>query len=122
MQHPVEQFIHLTLTLADFGTSIIYNFTVGGINSIETVASITPDYLIYPNPANEQVNISGLTASDNDKILRVYSPLGTLIYETKIASSIDHYILNVSGYPSGVYCFVISNEDGEVTKKVMVTK
>jgi hypothetical protein len=105
----------------DFGTSVIQNFDVGvyaGIGTLEYAV----DYYIYPNPARNELTLAGLNASQKDKTVRIYSSLGTLAYEGIVSRGIDKYIVNIENFASGLYCVVISNADGQVVKKIMVTK
>ncbi len=106
---------------ADFGTSISQNFTVGVItNDGEMKYSI--DYNVYPNPASTQLTISGLDASQKDKNVKIFSAMGTLVYEKTVSAGLEHYNINLNGFAAGIYCVIISNTDGQVVKKVMVTK
>jgi hypothetical protein len=107
---------------ADFGTSICQNFTVGEIVGGTGTLEYGVDYNVYPNPAKNELTISGLLISQKDKTVRMYSPIGTLVYENTIRAGIEQHNINLAGFASGIYCVVISNDDGQVVKKIMVTK
>lgn len=108
---------------SDFGTSVAQNFNVGsnsaGVNSI---SSNNIDYLVYPNPAKNELTLANLNASSKDKIVRIYTSLGTIAYENTINGGLDKYTINIENLASGIYCVLISNADGEVMRKVMVSK
>ncbi|HTB30841.1 MAG TPA: peptide-N-glycosidase F-related protein [Bacteroidia bacterium] len=106
---------------ADFGTSICQNFNVGVLTGIGQL-KYGIDYNIYPNPAKDELTIAGLNASRKDKSVKMYSSMGTLVYDHTVGSSIENYTINLSGLAAGIYCVVISNDDGQVVKKIMVTK
>lgn len=106
---------------ADFGTSVTQNFDVGNITGIGTF-EYALDYMIYPNPANNEITLAGLNASMKDKIVRIYSAMGTLVYENTVKGGIDKYPVNLENFASGLYCVVISNADGQVVRKIMVSK
>jgi hypothetical protein len=106
---------------ADFGTSVCQNFEVGVVTGVGQL-EYTIDYYVYPNPAKNEITIAGLDASLKDKNVRIYSSLGTLAYETTIGAGIDHSTINIESLAAGVYCVIISNVDGQVVKKILVTK
>lgn len=105
----------------DFGTSICQNFNVGVVTGMGKL-EYNIDYSVYPNPAKNELTIAGLNASLKDKTVRIYSSLGMLAYENTIPGGIDKYAVNLENFAPGIYCVIISNTDGQVVKKVMVTK
>ncbi len=105
----------------DFGTSVTQNFTVGVVSADNQMHYLV-DYNVYPNPATDRLNLSGLDASDKDKTVRIYSSVGTLVYEKTVPAGLEHYNVNLNGFSAGIYCVIISNSDGQVVKKVMVTR
>lgn len=78
----------------------------------------TPDIIfdnaisIYPNPAENIVNIKGI---DNIKSVRIYSILGTLDKEIRNQSSLD-----ISDLSEGIYLLSIETNDNErITKRLV---
>ncbi len=67
---------------------------------------------IYPNPANNIVNISGVNV---EKVL-IYNNIGQLVSEQTGSQ------INVSGYVPGVYVFNIITTNGETYKSKVVVK
>jgi len=61
------------------------------------------DFLIYPNPAKDQLNIESLNRSENRIELLVYNQLGKLVLQDKIIMGTDIKELNVSDLNAGVY-------------------
>lgn len=106
---------------ADFGTSVCQNFDVGVVTG-EGQLKYGVDYSVYPNPAKNELNLAGLDASLKDKTVRIYSSMGMLVYENTISGGIDNYSINIENFAAGIYCVVISNDDGQVVKKIMVSK
>ena len=105
----------------DFGTSVCQNFDVGVVTGVGQL-EYSIDYSVYPNPAKNELTIAGLDASLKDKTVRIYSSLGTLAYEKTISAGIDNYTVNLENFAAGIYCVIISNTDGQVVKKIMVSK
>ena len=80
------------------------------------------NYSVYPNPAKNELTLAGLNASMKDKTVRIYSSLGSLVYENTISGGLDKDIINIEDFSAGIYCVVIANADGQVVKKIMVSK
>ncbi len=106
----------------DFGTSIIQNFTVSTVSGIDENSKADLDYDLFPNPANDVLNLSSLNISKKEKDVRIYSPMGELVYENHIPANANNYKIDVSNLAAGLYCITISNADGQVVKKVMISK
>jgi hypothetical protein len=106
---------------ADFGTSICQNFDVGVVTGSGDL-EYAVDYTVYPNPAKDQLTIGGLDASKKDKTVRIYSSVGELVYDNTVKAGLSLYSINLGGFASGIYCVVVSNGDGQVVKKVMISK
>jgi hypothetical protein len=71
---------------------------------------------MFPNPANDIVNIS----SDKDKLQRIelYSMTGSLIFKADLNSK--NYALNVSNYPIGTYLLRVFNQNnGTLNTKII---
>lgn len=107
---------------SNFGTSITQDFKVNVYTGINAVDKMDPDYDVYPNPAKDVLTISGLNSSHKDKELRIYSSLGSLIYDGTIAAGTGLFNLNLAGEASGIYCIIISNSDGQYVKKLIIEK
>jgi hypothetical protein len=105
----------------DFGTSVCLNFEVGTVTG-EGELHYAIDYSVYPNPAKNELTIAGLDASLQDKTVRIYSSIGSLAYEKVVPAGVENYQVNLDGFAAGIYCIVISNTDGQVVKKVMITR
>jgi len=71
--------------------------------------------LIYPNPANTNVVISGLSGEAKIEVLNM---LGERIYITQTNDSQES--ISVSHLPTGTYFVRISDNSGQVTKKLVV--
>jgi len=81
-----------------------------GVNEIEK-----SNFKLYPNPVNEELNISFL--KDTDGIMTIYNILGEEVL-TKNVSGVSNQI-NVSNLQSGIYLVNITSENSSVTKKVV---
>lgn len=72
--------------------------------------------VIYPNPANDEINISGL---DGAQTIRLYDVTGKLL-KSKVSNSLSTQ-LNLKNLSEGIYILEIKSQLGRtVTKKVII--
>jgi len=86
------------------------NNIIFDINELQLYA-----FQIYPNPAKNELNISGTIAPT---YVCIYNFTGQLLYETEHCAA--NMIISVSSLPSGIYFVKIVSENGITTKKVVV--
>ncbi len=103
---------------ATFGRGIweapLYNMV--GISE----TGIASDFTIYPNPANNYVNID-FTGKNTDKIsITVFNVVGVLVKNTENIVSSKTIRLDVSGLVAGTYFVKIANQKGSCIKKIVV--
>jgi len=90
------------VTSADGKMKVYYTF--GPLTSSNVYQSNGID--LYPNPTNGKINVSGVKAGDR---IQVYNPVGAIIREIKVQSSIE--ILSLDNQPAGMYMIVISDQN-----------
>jgi hypothetical protein len=77
---------------------------------------------IYPNPANERLNIStGETLKGNTRI-QISDLLGKIVYVDEVSGIRANlsYFINTTGFKDGLYVLKVSTETGSVSKKIIV--
>jgi hypothetical protein len=74
----------------------LYKYAIDGVGIAESIDSST--IRVYPNPANEQINISGIEAGS---YLRIYNGVGQLCYNERMSSS--QMMINLQSWSAGVY-------------------
>jgi len=79
-------------------------YTFGTLTSSNVYQSNGID--LYPNPTNGKINVSGVKAGDR---IQVYNPVGAIIREIKVQSSIE--IISLDNQPAGMYMIVISDQN-----------
>lgn len=82
-----------------------------GVGSIE----VADDLQVYPNPANNRVNIK---ANNEINSVRVYNHVGQLVYETHGSSNIMN--LNTEHFNPGMYIFKVQTNDGLFVESVII--
>jgi hypothetical protein len=96
------------------------NVTVSGITAINTI-NIGADLLtLYPNPANNVVNIVNKSTYAMQSI-SLYNVVGQLIYNGVTDSKTNH-TLQLSGIASGMYTLKIETDKGFVMRKFEVVR
>ena len=83
-----------------------------------TVKTIAPSFNIYPNPANNEMNVLGLNGFDlKGQLLKVYSASGVLQFTKSNLSASEK--INISHLNSGVYFVaIISGKDRKIVKLI----
>jgi hypothetical protein len=84
---------------------------------LSTDEGINIEMLVYPNPANNQVNVK-VDFSKSCEIV-VYDVLGKVIFQ-KILNNPEITILDVSDWHAGLYFFEISADGIKTTKKITI--
>ena len=93
---------------ADSGHVRVYDLSaVLSVDEISNELNIT----LYPNPANDYVNISGATS---ELSLRIYDVLGKQVLSKKVTNRIDVWVLM-----AGTYYVILSDENKTSTYKLM---
>lgn len=73
---------------------------------------------LYPNPANKEIN---LVWNKSDEVsIRIYNSLGKLMYYSKNQNLLNPHKIDISQFSSGLYFVKVNNDNGVVTKKLIV--
>lgn len=76
------------------------------------------DLSIYPNPANNEVNIKWNNSEDVS--IRIYNTLGKLVFYGKKVNLSNALKIDVSSFTSGMYFVKLNSTKGEITKKLIL--
>jgi membrane-associated protease RseP (regulator of RpoE activity) len=94
-------------------------FDGGPATSVQTIDAST-QVSLYPNPANDLVNI--ITRGKEFNVMNVYDVLGHVVYTTKLNQAINNYDLNTSSFSQGIYQVQLSGENISVMKSIIIQK
>ena len=72
--------------------------------------NISGDFNLYPNPANEVINIKVNYKSFETLTTRIYSSMGQLVYQGAV-NGVDNQTIDISSLTSGLYHMMIVNDD-----------
>ncbi len=82
--------------------------------TLGTEEFVANDFLIYPNPASEFINIKSLEGAN----IEIYNIVGKMV-KSEVSQSNDH-AMNVSNLNSGIYLLKLTSEDKSATKKLII--
>lgn len=118
-------YFHIQFTRFDgTGTGkIVFQKRVLGTTSVASVTSNVSEYSIYPNPANNQINImiDARNAANNAQVV-VTDVTGKVMMTTtaNMKKGLNAYQFDVTHYPSGTYFVVVSGSGWKIADRVMV--
>lgn len=104
---------------ADFGTSIVYNFSTSFRMDIKDIENnISMD--IFPNPAKKSFEIDLNLPTENTFQLEIVNSLGQIV--KTIDSVYDGTSINIEGLSQGIYFIKINSGNQQALKKVIIEK
>jgi hypothetical protein len=113
-----------TVLLLDAATGVILNATSSPLIStgIDLLNSGVSDINIFPNPLNNNVNLSvSLTKTEHVNII-LNDILGRTISSTNegtLSSGTHNFVYNASALASGIYMVTIKTGDEQITRKIV---
>lgn len=110
-----------TVTLTDAnGCMESYTAVVDNTTSVESLLGVT-EILIAPNPASDQLTISGYTSQPFDASVTLTSLTGAEIKAFSIqASGTFASTIDVSDLPSGMYFVVLTTKAGLIVRNLVI--
>lgn len=75
---------------------------------------------IFPQPANDMAYISWNSDADASTVIRVYSSVGELLFETRQPADSDFLELNLSDYATGLYIVELTCGDTHISRKLLI--
>lgn len=90
--------------------------------SIEDKEAGFDQLLIYPNPAENLLNVSFSLDQDQSLNIRLISATGKVVYDENKKDASGNYIntIDLSDFAKGVYFLTIQGDRGTVTEKVVI--
>ncbi|MGI6719131.1 MAG: T9SS type A sorting domain-containing protein [Bacteroidales bacterium] len=108
----LEDNLFSEIYFCSFAISIVDSI-LGFTNLIQAHGNSIPEIKVYPNPTDGMINMFGLN------IERV------LIYNSKvffIDESKNNDIIDVTNFPSGIYCIKVISKDGRIYNQKIIKK
>ena len=80
------------------------------------------DVSIFPNPANDLINIGFTKPIDEEIIVRIFNIQGQLLAEKLVADSQDLIQMQTSTFATGIYLVQVRMESQSLTKRVTIQR
>jgi len=98
------------------------DFTISANESSAGIEELNFDFVVYPNPTNDLLNIA-TGSSMSGSIIYLLNELGQLVKTTEINDNSNTIQINTQGLSNGVYHLYISNgASHSIMKKVTILK
>lgn len=77
---------------------------------------------IYPNPANERLNINTGEALKGYTRIQISDLLGKIVYVDEVSGmrANSSYLINTTDFMDGLYVLKVSSESGSISKKIVI--
>jgi sugar lactone lactonase YvrE len=96
---------------------------VGGPLAVNTISTETTNLFIYPNPANNEINISSNNDITPGTKVELYNLMGQDIYHINVPNQVKNIQIETADLSNGIYLVKLVSADGiEATKKFEVVK
>jgi hypothetical protein len=96
------------------------NFLNGTILSIPSIITAkNNDVFIYPNPVDDFVYIKFINFEPLKFKIDLVDLLGKPVKKFNFNNSADNFVIDISGFKSGIYFIKISYDQQEVIKKIV---
>lgn len=125
-----QEYYHLRFT--GFGGSangkIIFDtrlLSTMGVGVNEATGKAAAQYSIYPNPAQNEINIMvDATTAVSNTMLVVTDITGKMIMNTQVQlnAGVNAYRLDVSNFSAGTYIVTVANSNWKVSDKVLIQR
>jgi len=100
------------------GTITLDTMSVVGV---EEVAKGKGEFLVYPNPAADELVVRSLEFGDKKMEVEIYDVLGQEVFQSSIQHpSADGSTINISALPPGIYFVKVRDEKGNVSAQRFV--
>lgn len=80
------------------------------------------DFTVFPNPAQNHINITLNTAEDMPGTLWVHDVFGRPLFQYALEAGSNAYMLNITDIPDGLYFFRVRFQGWDAIKKIIVAR
>lgn len=106
---------------ANYGKGLTKWFKTDVNASVNNISSIVPVLSIYPNPANEKINITFNSAKEETYTINVINSIGQNIYSAKENILGEKSIeINTQHFTPGIYHIQIQSEEHSFNKSISI--
>jgi hypothetical protein len=96
----------------------------GGLRAENTEETLTnnPQTVVYPNPANEVLNINYELSTGAEKAeVAIFNTIGEVVYQTTVSADNKAMKIDVRNFDKGLYVIkIVDNQGNAQNQKVLV--
>jgi hypothetical protein len=119
--HPGAVYFLLSVNLGEF-TAPTFTYMDESVLSVNDRVSADFHSNVFPNPANDKLNIP-IGIQDQNAQINVFNSVGQCVYSNKLMNDTGSYfMLNTDDFKSDLYTLQILNEYGSRTENFIVTR
>lgn len=104
------------------GVALYKGDTAGITTNIINLVAEKNNALLYPNPANNELNISFAQPVNETIEVQIFNLTGQLLYRSSIQKGQQLMNINTSSFPSGIYVLTAKGKNYSEAKKFVVSK
>lgn len=86
-------------------------------NSLQKNGIIKELFKVYPNPANDYINITAINSTIRN--IELFDLTGNCIFQDCTVEN-QNYSLSTSAFPPGVYLLKVETDEKQVVRKVLI--
>ncbi|MBK9195687.1 MAG: PKD domain-containing protein [Flavobacteriales bacterium] len=106
---------------ASNGNFVLAGFVATWTCSPDGISETTiQDFRMWPSPAEDLVNIDLQAGVGGSTWLTIQNTLGANVLERQLNAGAQRTIIDVGHWPTGLYAVTIGNNEGRITKKLVV--
>ena len=120
-----EVIVRLAVTAGTNGNSIYVDEISFGEDFVSVPELSTESFNAYPNPFNNELNISLDLAADTDIAINIYDALGRVVESVisrEYATGAHNVTVNTANLDNGIYVVKLENNGEVFSQEVMVKK
>ena len=111
-----HQFLLSYFELTSMGSTNQGGYYISQTTGMDEIKN--PMFDVFPNPANDVINVSALNSAMVINRISVFNALGALVYDELPEQFQQHNKIDLSGKPTGMYWIKIQTNMGEFSRKI----
>jgi hypothetical protein len=116
---PISQITVMDSVVSGFPNAAVFSLFICAEHGSSVWDVELPELVVYPIPANNDISISGLT---NENInVKLFDQFGRLKFIRRDINK-SNALIDLAGFPNGIYYMSIFDGENLITKKVIVKK
>ncbi|WP_242132170.1 T9SS type A sorting domain-containing protein [Aestuariivivens marinum] len=115
-----NEILFIRVFMVDIAQTGTFNICASATGTLNTVDKDLNDFKLFPNPAQDVVNLKFTQSSSSKVDIAIYNLQGKLVQAVYKTPNNQNAALNIAHLSSGMYFVKLNDGTNEVTKKLMV--